>query len=128
VINRYAGNTGRIVRVDEAPLHLQPLAHEAPQAEKPPQPPQREAIKTPMPEKPAEKLPQPRPRSAPPPGAMRPAKSAAGIGGELSKLLGRLSPLDMETEDLILMMILYLLYKETNDKEFLIAMGAMLLL
>ena len=120
MINRYAGNTGRIVRVEEAP----PPRREMPQNEPP------QAIHQERPSRPKPEVPPAAPRTipAPPSGAMRPAKSAAGIGGELSKLLGKLSPLDMETEDLILMMILYLLYKETDDKEFLIAMGAMLLL
>ena len=34
----------------------------------------------------------------------------------------------LETEDLLLMLILYLMYRESGDKELLIVLGAMLLL
>lgn len=43
--------------------------------------------------------------------------------GELPKKLG-----ELETEDLLLILILYLMYRESGDKELLIIMGAMYLL
>ena len=43
-------------------------------------------------------------------------------------LLDRLSPEKLETEDLILLLILYLLYRDSGDSELLIMMGAMFLL
>lgn len=52
-------------------------------------------------------------------------------GGNLSALLPKgigknLS--DLETEDLLLILILYLMYRESGDKELLLIMGAMYLL
>ena len=60
-------------------------------------------------------------------------------GGPLSGLLGNLSgmlsgvlpkvlPDGLETGDLLMLLILYLMYKESGDKELLIIMGAMFLL
>ena len=43
--------------------------------------------------------------------------------GDLPKKLG-----ELETEDLLLIVILYLMYRESGDKELLIIMGAMYLL
>lgn len=45
------------------------------------------------------------------------------ILGDLPKKLG-----ELETEDLLLILILYLMYRESGDKELLIIMGAMYLL
>lgn len=45
--------------------------------------------------------------------------------------LGQLLPAsigELETEDLILLLILYLMYRESGDSELLIIMGAMFLL
>lgn len=47
---------------------------------------------------------------------------------EISGLLQKLSPNEMETADLILMLIMYLLYKESGDKDYLITMAAMMFL
>ena len=47
---------------------------------------------------------------------------------DLSALLNRLSPQRLEQEDLILMLILFLLWRESGDKELLIALGAFLFL
>jgi hypothetical protein len=55
-----------------------------------------------------------------------------GIGGDLGgffKNLGlNISLGSLETEDIILMLILYLMYRESGDIELLIALGAMLFL
>ena len=62
-------------------------------------------------------------REAPPPAPAAPH----GAFSELGKLLPGLSePLD--SEDLILLLILYLMYRESHDSELLIIMGAMFLL
>ena len=64
----------------------------------------------------------------PPPPLLRPAGQAPGGLGEL---LGRFLPgarEALEMEDLLLLLILYLLYRESGDKELLIMMGAMFLL
>ena len=48
------------------------------------------------------------------------------LGGTLSALPKKLG--ELETEDLLLILILYLMYRESGDKELLIIMGAMYLL
>ena len=69
-----------------------------------------------------------RPMPGPPPGERRPPGPFSGLSGELGRLLGRLSPARLETEDLLLIAILYLLYRECGDREFLLAMAVYLFL
>lgn len=59
-------------------------------------------------------VPGPRPPRHPPELDLR--RLLPGIGAEL------------ETEDLLLLLILYLLYRESGDQELLVIMGAMFLL
>jgi hypothetical protein len=92
MVKRYDGNSGRVVRVEDAP----------------------EAA----------------PRPAPPPGSLPPPppRRSQGPGGlplQLRRLLTR-SLGDLETEDLLLMLILYLLYRESGDRDWLMTLGAML--
>lgn len=47
---------------------------------------------------------------------------------DLSAILNRLSPQRLEQEDLILALILFLLWRESGDRELLIALGAFLFL
>lgn len=64
------------------------------------------------------------------PAAVQPERRmAAGPADGLSRLVGLLPQKlgQLETEDLILMLILYLLYKESGDKELLLMIGAMFL-
>lgn len=66
--------------------------------------------------------------AAPRPPQRRPSLPAAPLArlpilGDLPKKLG-----ELETEDLLLILILYLMYRESGDKELLIIMGAMYLL
>lgn len=63
------------------------------------------------------------------PQPMRNAPRQSGLSlqklpilGDLPKKLG-----ELETEDLLLILILYLMYRESGDKELLIIMGAMYL-
>ena len=72
----------------------------------PPPPPE------PMP-RPVRPAPEPMP---PPPPGLDLRRLLPGIGAEL------------ETEDLLLLLILYLLYRESGDQELLVIMGAMFLL
>ena len=105
--NRYRGNSGSVERIEDfspSPPPAPPL----PDVSQPPPPPPREAAR--------ERL---RPPSAPPP---------PGLGEGLGKLLRRLSPGGLETEDFLLMGILYLLYRETGDRDFLIMLGGILFL
>ena len=68
--------------------------------------------------------------------APEPSVSINGIGeifrGGFGDLLGglgdKLNPSNFETEDILLMMILYLMYRESGDLELLIILGAMVLL
>lgn len=95
MINRYQGNSGRVVRYEEQG------ERNARSAEK----------------------------RSPPPGAPAGPASPAGFTGLES--LGRLLPEkigELETEDIILLLILYLMYRESGDSELLIIMGAMFLL
>lgn len=101
MVKRYDGNTGRVRYLAEQP-------------ETPPPPPEPPRAETPP------------PRPAPPPPAG---------GNPLSELLPRQlqrmlsgSLRDLETEDLLLLLILYLLYRETGDPYWLLTLGAMLFL
>ena len=137
--NRYDGNTGRFVRMPE------------------PEMPERSALRRPPPPQPRREEPAahheepPRHRedehrrheersprrneSGPPParrdGPYAQRRSSGARGGLLSGVpaaIGGLFRGGLETEDLLLMLILYLMYRESGDKELLIVLGAMLLL
>jgi len=69
---------------------------------------------------PAEKTPRPMPPPPPPPRMSRP-------GFDLGRLLPGLGE-GLEGEDLLLLLILWLLYRESGDQELLIIMGALFLL
>ncbi len=58
----------------------------------------------------------PRPRSAPPPpfGGLLPGRLLSGLG-------------ELDSEDLLLLLILWLLYRESGDLELLVIMAAMYL-
>ena len=49
-------------------------------------------------------------------------------GGILSQLLGRLKLEEVDTGDLLLLAILFLLFREGEDEELLLAMGLLLIL
>ena len=57
-----------------------------------------------------------------------PPSRPVGLSGELGRLFGKAGPLKLETEDLLLIAVLYLMYRESGDKELLIMMGALLFL
>ena len=67
----------------------------------------------------------PRPVSAPPPVSRRPPSPLSGLSGELGRLLSRLSPMKLETDDLLLILILYLMYRESRDEELLYILAEM---
>ena len=71
---------------------------------------------------------RPRPGAGPAPGERRPPGPLSGLSGELGRLLGRLNPARLETEDYLLLVILYLLYRESGDADFIFAVAAYLLL
>ena len=51
-----------------------------------------------------------------------------GLGGGIGGILERLRPDRLEAEDLMLMLILFFLYRESGDPEFIVIMAAMFLL
>lgn len=73
----------------------------------------------------------PEPEPVPPPKENPPRQKISRGGGlpfDVSSLLRRLSPDRLEQEDLLLLLVLWLLYRESGDREMLIALGAFLLL
>lgn len=49
------------------------------------------------------------------------------LSGAVEALMKKLDPSRMETDDLIMALILYLMYRESGDKDLLIMLGAMFL-
>lgn len=97
---RYHGNSGRVERVEERD--------------------RREPFPPPAPS-------FPRPGPPRPPGPPHVLPPGTGLPGQLGQLLpGMREPL--EAEDILLLLILYLLYRESGDTELLMIMGAMFLL
>ena len=84
--NRYKGNSGKVIRVED---NLPPA---------------------------------PKMKPMPPTKIYRPNPGIA-LQNLIPRTLG-----ELETEDLLLILILYLMYRESGDKELLIIMGAMYLL
>lgn len=76
-----------------------------------------------LPDRPIPPAPQPMP---PPPDPCPPPRKRPAP--ELNKLLRRFDLRRLEQDDLLLLAILYLLYRESGEKELLIVMGAMILL
>lgn len=100
MVNRWQGNTGRVERIDETRLG-QNLSRPA------------------------------QPNTG---GAFSGAGMAGTAGGGIGAMLQKLSSLipgtrePLESDDIILLLILYLMYRESGDGELLIIMGAMFLL
>lgn len=78
-------------------------------------------------EEPHERGAPPRPPHPPRPDTPRQDGFADPIRQTVESLLGRITG-ELETEDLILLLILYLLYRESGDTEMLFILGAMILL
>ena len=57
-----------------------------------------------------------------------PEKPPPGLPGGLQQLLKKFSLADLESEDLLLILVLYLMYRESGDKELLFILGGMLFL
>ena len=69
---------------------------------------------------------------APPPGGepsgAPPPPNGGGRQGFLSGLLEKLNLKNLDTGDLILLLLIFLLYKDKGDEELLIALGLLLIL
>ena len=73
-------------------------------------------------------LPPQEPEAAPPPKAKTPPGPLRELGRGLDGILSRLDPSRLETEDLLVLAVLWLLYRESGEKELLFALGAYLFL
>ena len=67
------------------------------------------------------------PETHPAPPKNEPPRPQDKLGGAVSALMRKLESIEMETDDLILALILYLMYRESGDKDLLIMLGAMFL-
>ncbi len=108
MVKRYEGNTGRVEILGGSEPPLAPGVTTPPDAPMPAQPPP----------------------TAPAASAGR-AHASPGPLGELGKLLPEklLQPLrELEAGDLLMIAVLYLLYRESGDTELLLILGAMLFL
>ena len=117
-VNRYRGSGGMPERVPTP----QPQPRPRPNSPLPPQQ-ERKPPKTP----PGHQRPPPGgkpPQDSPPGKKKAPEEHRRG----LEHILARLDPGKLETEDLLVFAILWLLYRDSGDKDLLIAMGAYLFL
>ncbi len=73
------------------------------------------------------RMPEPQDLPPPPPKYRGPPRYPATPGAAPGSLLPGLGE-GFETEDVLLLLILYLLYRESGDQELLIILGAMFLL
>ena len=114
MINRWQGNSGRVQRFpeqhDRAPIPIK-KPESVPRVASAYAPPRKFV-----------------PPSSPPlyPPAKKPAGLLKSLEGLKKLIPGKAE--ELETEDLILLLILYLMYRESGDSELLMIMGAMFLL
>ena len=74
-------------------------------------------------------------RESPPPPARESGRPRSGparsgpdaLSGAVGALVKRLENMDLETDDLMMALILYLMYRESGDKDLLVMLGAMFL-
>ena len=57
-----------------------------------------------------------------------PKRSGNGISYSFERIINRFTNMELEQEDLILLLILFLLYRESGDRQFLITLIAFLVL
>lgn len=58
----------------------------------------------------------------------RSPRQKSGVSGLLSQIMGRLKLDELDTGDLLLLAILFLLFREGEDEELLLALGLLLIL
>lgn len=116
MINRYLGNSGAVQRLPSP---------DAPAPEKRPSPPARGENS---------RVPPPKPQAPRQPAAGHIQRQPGGVsgrekpGGLLKSLASGFDLSRLETEDIILLLILYLLYRESGDEDLLVMMGALFFL
>lgn len=110
--NRYIGNTGKVCRVDDTPPKNTDCTRKGGASIG-----QKSQIHD-----------STRRAELPPPQYQRPPSPLSGLSGIAAEILKRLSPASFDSEDIILMLILWLLYKESGDEELLFTMIALFLL
>jgi len=106
MVKRYDGNTGRVTHVEE---HHGPLSRG-------------QEVRLPPPDREHQGGHHEPPRHEPP----MPPPRRSSLPAPLQQLLSGAG--ELETEDLLLMLILYLLYRESGDQDWLVTLGAMLFL
>lgn len=118
MLNRYHGNSGLVERIDDS---APPAPSLAPSPENAPQ--------SSAPQSTASVRARPAPQAAPPNGALFSSPGTAAALKKLTRLFqGATGELrELETEDILLFIILYLMYRESGDADLLIIIGAMLL-
>ena len=109
----------RYIRNDQGLYTRIPEEESAPAASPEPRPEQREPP-------PFEAPPGPPPQ--PPPSGQAGESGSDGISGALRRLLDQLHLGELDTGDLLLLAILYLLFREGADEELLAALGLLLIL
>lgn len=123
MMNRWQGNSGRVQRLPEGEQRGPRQPRQSRNENRAPEPKQAPA-RTPQSNSPG------RSQSLPPLFMAQPGKKQGGLLSGLDGLK-RLIPgkaEELETEDIILLLILYLMYRESGDSELLMIMGAMFLL
>lgn len=111
----------RYIRNERGEYVCMPVAAPPPPPPPRPQPP-------PVPSPPPPPRPEPIPPPAPPPSPQPPPPTPPDVTRLLSGLLERLRMQDVDTGDLLLLAILFLLFREKADEEVLIALGLLLIL
>ncbi len=135
--NRYDGNTGRFVRVPDpeppkrSPMTVPGRPSGLPAAAHPQQQQRRGQPNNAHTNNAHSKPGRPNaPQKRPPPGGgggLGNLLSFGGLSEKLQGILPKFSLDELETEDFIMMLMLYLMYRESGDKELLIILGSMFL-
>ena len=113
--NRYIGNTGKVSRIDDSPRATNPKAQPQPSRQ----------CEHSLGNKSSASATQ---RGAlPAANCQRPPSPLSGLSGIASEIMKKLSPTSFEMEDILLILILWLLYKESGDEELLFTMIALFL-
>lgn len=112
----------RYIRNERGEYVCVPVAAPPPPPKPPPPPP------PPSRPKPDPPPPPPPPPPIPPPAPKPPPPPPPDVTRLLSGLLERLRLQDVDTGDLLLLAILFLLFREKADEEVLIALGLLLIL